>query len=183
MVGYTLIGGFLAAVWTDLLQSVMMFIGVTILVVLALPAAGGLEKASRQAMQNVEQTALEQGATPRQPRRHGIAICVRAGPARRRHAVSAADDGVFVVLLLAVRGHGLPASVVRVMACKDTDVLRRSIFLLAVYNMGIYLPLIAICICARAMMPDLGKESDEVIPRMAPGADAGVAAAARGFRA
>jgi Na+/proline symporter len=28
-VGYTLIGGFLAAVWTDLLQSVMMIIGVS----------------------------------------------------------------------------------------------------------------------------------------------------------
>jgi sodium/pantothenate symporter len=56
---------------------------------------------------------------------------------------------------------------VRVMACKDTRVLRQSMFLLAVYNMGIYLPLIAICICARAMMPDLGAKSDEVIPRMA----------------
>ena len=53
------------------------------------------------------------------------------------------------------------------MACKNTSVLRQSIFLLAIYNMGIYLPLIMICICARAMMPDLGKESDEVIPRMA----------------
>jgi SSS family solute:Na+ symporter/sodium/pantothenate symporter len=40
-------------------------------------------------------------------------------------------------------------------------------FLLALYNMGIYLPLIAICICARALMPDLGMNSDEVIPRMA----------------
>jgi SSS family solute:Na+ symporter/sodium/pantothenate symporter len=53
------------------------------------------------------------------------------------------------------------------MACKNTNVLRRSIFLLAVYNMSIYLPLIMICICARAMMPDLGKASDEVVPRMA----------------
>ena len=46
--------------------------------------------------------------------------------------------------------------------------LRQSMFLLAVYNMGIYLPLIAICIVARAMLPyDLGTKSDEVIPRMA----------------
>src|SRR5262245_21619445 len=64
-------------------------------------------------------------------------------------------------------GTAIPASVVRVMACKNTNVLKRSIFLLAVYNMGIYLPLIAICICARALMPDLGKESDAVVPRMA----------------
>src|SRR6476659_312405 len=51
VVGYTLIGGFLAAVWTDLLQSVMMFIGVMILVVLALWSAGGLEPASRKAVE------------------------------------------------------------------------------------------------------------------------------------
>src|SRR5262245_46907609 len=64
-------------------------------------------------------------------------------------------------------GTAIPASVVRVMACKNTNVLKRSIALLAVYNMGIYLPLIMICICARAMMPDLGKDSDAVVPRMA----------------
>jgi SSS family solute:Na+ symporter/sodium/pantothenate symporter len=65
-------------------------------------------------------------------------------------------------------GTASPASVVRIMACKDTAVLRKSMFLLAIYNMGIYLPLIAICIVARAMLPyDLGPKSDEVIPRMA----------------
>src|SRR5579872_6450077 len=35
VVGYTLLGGFLAAVWTDLFQSVMMLIGVLVLFVLA----------------------------------------------------------------------------------------------------------------------------------------------------
>jgi SSS family solute:Na+ symporter/sodium/pantothenate symporter len=59
-----------------------------------------------------------------------------------------------------------PASVVRIMACKDTRVLRQSIFLLAIYNMFIYLPLIMICIAAKAIMPGLAKP-DEVIPRMA----------------
>jgi SSS family solute:Na+ symporter/sodium/pantothenate symporter len=38
--------------------------------------------------------------------------------------------------------------------------------LLCAYNLGIYLPLICICLCARSLMPDLEK-SDEVIPRMA----------------
>src|SRR4029078_2929083 len=50
-VGYTPIGGFLGAVSTCLLQSVRMFIGVTILVVLALSATGGLEPASRKAVE------------------------------------------------------------------------------------------------------------------------------------
>jgi sodium/pantothenate symporter len=168
VVGYTLIGGFLAAVWTDLLQSVMMFIGVAILVCLAIPAAGGLENASRQAIRNVEQNALNKGATPAAAAHAGIQFA--SGPGLR-------GDGVTPYLPLAMAfsffvfwpfaGTASPASVVRIMACKDTGVLRRSIFLLAVYNMGIYLPLIAICIAARALMPNLGAKSDEVIPRMA----------------
>ncbi|MCI0361569.1 MAG: sodium:solute symporter [Planctomycetaceae bacterium] len=168
VVGYTLIGGFLAAVWTDLLQSIMMIVGVTILVCLAIPAAGGLENASRRAISNVEQLARNQGATPAAAAQAGIQYA--SGPGLR-------GDGVTPYLPLAMAfsffcfwpfaGTASPASVVRIMACKDTGVLRRSIFLLAVYNMGIYLPLIAICICAKALMPNLGGKSDEVIPRMA----------------
>ncbi len=168
VVGYTLIGGFLAAVWTDLLQSVMMFVGVAILVCLALPAVGGLESATRQAIQNVEWTARNQGATPAAAAHAGMQFA--SGPGLR-------GDGVTPYLPLAMAfsffafwpfaGTASPASIVRIMACKDTGVLRRSIFLLAVYNMGIYLPLIAICISARALMPNLGAKSDEVIPRMA----------------
>jgi SSS family solute:Na+ symporter/sodium/pantothenate symporter len=149
VVGYTLIGGFLAAVWTDLLQSVMMFIGVAILVVLALSATGGLEPASRKAVE----VAGPQFAS---------------GPGLR------GDGSPFLPLTMAFSffifwpyaGMASPASVVRIMACKDTRVLRQSIFLLAIYNMGIYLPLIMICICAKALMPGLAKP-DEVIPRMA----------------
>jgi SSS family solute:Na+ symporter/sodium/pantothenate symporter len=149
VVGYTLIGGFLAAVWTDLLQSVMMFIGVMILVVLALWSTGGLEPASRQA-------AAVAGPT------------FTSGPGLR------ANGEAFLPLTMAFSffcfwpfaGMASPASVVRIMACKDTRVLRQSIFLLAIYNMCIYLPLIMVCICAKAMMPGLAKP-DEVIPRMA----------------
>jgi sodium/pantothenate symporter len=167
VVGYTLIGGFLAAVWTDLLQSVMMFVGVTILVVLALSATKGLERASRQAVQNVEQLAIERGKkTPEQARE--AASQYAAGPGRR------SDGTPFLPLTMAFSffcfwpyaGMASPASVVRIMACKSTSVLRRSIFLLAVYNMCIYLPLIMVCICAMALMPGLAKP-DEVIPRMA----------------
>jgi SSS family solute:Na+ symporter/sodium/pantothenate symporter len=52
VVGYTVIGGFLAAVWTDLFQSVLMLAGVMILLPLALIAAGGLEDASIAAARN-----------------------------------------------------------------------------------------------------------------------------------
>jgi sodium/pantothenate symporter len=167
VVGYTLIGGFLAAVWTDLLQSVMMFFGVMILIGLAIPAVGGFEQASRKALANVEQNALSRGDTPAQATQ--AASRYVSGPGQKK------DGSAWLPLTLAFSffcfwpfaGTASPASVVRIMACKDTAVLRKSMFLLAIYNMGIYLPLIAICICARAMMPDLGNKSDEVIPRMA----------------
>jgi SSS family solute:Na+ symporter/sodium/pantothenate symporter len=167
VVGYTLIGGFLAAVWTDLLQSVMMFLGVMILVWLAIPAVGGLTQASRKAIANVEQAALARGDSPEVAERAAVRYASLPGQKR--------DGTPWLPLTMAFSffcfwpfaGTASPASVVRIMACKDTGVLRKSMFLLAVYNMGIYLPLIAICICARALMPDLGTKSDEVIPRMA----------------
>jgi SSS family solute:Na+ symporter/sodium/pantothenate symporter len=61
---------------------------------------------------------------------------------------------------------GSPATLVRLMACKDTRTIRRSVFLLSVYNFMIYVPLMLICVAARAVMPGL-PVSDEVIPRMA----------------
>lgn len=165
VVGYTLIGGFLAAVWTDLLQSVMMFIGVMLLVVLALAATGGLENASRRAVANVEAQALQANKSPEEA--HAIASQYAAGPGLKNNVP-------FLPLTMAISffcfwpyaGMASPASVVRIMACKDTAVLRQSIFLLAIYNMCIYLPLIAICMCAKALLPAL-ETPDEVIPQMA----------------
>jgi SSS family solute:Na+ symporter/sodium/pantothenate symporter len=63
-------------------------------------------------------------------------------------------------------GLGSPATQVRLMACKDTATIRRSVFLLAAYNYMIYLPLLIIAVAARAVMPDLATP-DEAIPRMA----------------
>jgi len=65
-----------------------------------------------------------------------------------------------------IGGIGSPAGMVRVMACKDTNTMRRSIVLLSAYNVLIYLPLIVICICGRALMPNVSP-ADEIIPRLA----------------
>ena len=45
---YTTYGGFHAVVWTDVLQGIVMVIGVLILLPLAINAVGGLEKATKQ---------------------------------------------------------------------------------------------------------------------------------------
>ena len=149
VVGYTVIGGFLAAVWTDLFQSVMMFVGVLILLPLVVSAAGGLEHASQAAVQ-------------------------QTGPEFLLPTGYSADSRTFLPFSLAVSfffvwvyaGMGSPAGMVRVMASKSTETIRKSIFLLAAYNMFIYLPLIVICVCGRAIIPDLEK-TDEIIPRLA----------------
>jgi SSS family solute:Na+ symporter/sodium/pantothenate symporter len=149
VVGYTLVGGFLAAVWTDLFQSVMMFVGVLVLLMLALPAAGGLENATRQAMEHTSpQFALGPG---------------HAADGRQFLPVALAFS---FFLIWPFTNFSSPAGAVRVMACRDTLTIRRSIIVLSIYNFLIYLPLVAICICARAVMKDLAV-SDEVIPRMA----------------
>ncbi|WP_254513061.1 sodium/pantothenate symporter [Anatilimnocola floriformis] len=176
VVGYTLIGGFLAAVWTDLFQSVMMFIGVLALLVLSLYAVGGLENASRGAVEstqiaadNIPQARLAKGLSHGPPVDGNAGLRIISGPGYSKN-----PDHQYLPLSLAISffffwpatGFASPASVTRIMACKDTKTLRRSIVLLCAYNLGIYLPLICICLCARTLMPDLEK-SDEVIPRMA----------------
>jgi SSS family solute:Na+ symporter/sodium/pantothenate symporter len=151
VVGYTLIGGFLAAVWTDLFQSVLMLLGVMILLPLAVSAAGGMEQATL-------------GAIARTDARFAW------GPGY------AADGRAFLPTGLAVSyffvfifsGLGSPAGMVRVMATRSAATIRRSVVLLSLYNLGIYLPLVVICIAARSVLPRLSAP-DEVIPRLALG--------------
>ncbi len=151
VVGYTLMGGFLAAVWTDLFQSLLMFLGVVILLVASLNAAGGLEQATRTSLANTGPGFV-------------------SGPGFMANG----SGHEFLPLSLAISffivwiwgGVGAPAGLVRLMASQNTNVIRRSIYLLSLYNLGIYLPLIVICICGRALIPSL-ESTDQIIPRMA----------------
>lgn len=191
VVGYTLFGGFLASVWTDMFQSVLMAIGVMIMLFLALKTAGGLENATRTAVVKLDERAAAARAELRQfdpttepsdltddeiagltdnlrqavniSKQHGVDFVTGPGMGRAFLPLGLAFS-YFVVWIWG--GMSSPASVVRVMASKSTATLRRSIIVLACYNMLIYLPLIVVCICARSIMPNLAK-SDEVVPRMA----------------
>ncbi len=151
VVSYTLIGGFLASVWTDLFQSVLMIIGVAMLfsLVYLSGAAPSLEQATINAVQQT-----------------GEGYINFSGYAKdgRAFLTPSLACSFFVVWIFG--GMASPASVTRVMASSDTATLRRSIFVLGTYNCFIYLPLICICIAARTIMPNLAA-SDEVIPRMA----------------
>jgi len=151
VVGYTVIGGFLGAVWTDLLQSLMMFVGVLVLLVFAVSAAGGTEEATRKA---VEATGPEYAFAP--------------GYSKDGRLFLPLGLAVSFFLIWSFTGTGQPSSMVRVMASRNTQTMRRSIFLLAFYNFLIYVPLIMICICGRALIPDLPQgKTDEIVPRLA----------------
>lgn len=149
VVGYTMIGGFLASVWTDLFQSVLMVIGVTVLLCLAVPAAGGLQHATEAAISST-----------------GAAYATGPGyhPDGRQFLAPGLAFSMFFVWVYA--GFASPASMIRVMAAQNTEVMRKSIALLSGYNCLIYLPLVAIAICGRALFPKLEK-ADEVIPMLA----------------
>jgi len=173
VVGYTLLGGFLAAVWTDLFQSLMMLVGVIVLLVLSLQQAGGLEQASRQAIKNTDPAtaayALGPGfddpkVNPPDPKKPDKPMTFDAGRPRAFLPLGLAFSYFFVWVY---SGLGSPAGLVRIMAGKSTGVIRRSIYLLSTYNLFIYIPLIVICICGRALIPELPDKTDEIIPRMA----------------
>lgn len=164
VVGYTLFGGFLASVWTDMFQSVLMAIGVVILLTLSLKAAGGLEQATHKAVAKIDAEAaakkLEESTADDKP---GVSFVTGPGLSDVPFLPLGTAISFFFVWIWG--GISSPASVVRVMSAKSTATLRRSIVVLSFYNLMIYLPLIAVCICARAILPTL-TNTDEVVPKM-----------------
>jgi SSS family solute:Na+ symporter/sodium/pantothenate symporter len=148
VVAYTMMGGFLAAVWTDLFQSILMFVGVVCLLYLALNAVPSLEAASRAAVANTGD---------------GFVSGPGFSPDQRQFLTPALAASYFVVWIFG--GLGQPASQVRLMACKDAATIRRSMVLLSGYNMCVYLPLIVICVIGRSLIPHLD-QPDEIIPRL-----------------
>lgn len=162
VVGYTMIGGFLAAVWTDLFQSVMMIIGVAILFALVTWKIGSPEYATNFAMEHLPKPTATSPATANP---NNFVYGPGYNPTGREFLPLTFAASYFFVWIFG--GLGAPATQVRLMACKDTATIRRSVFLLSVYNFFIYFPILFIAIAGRVIMPDLGKSSDEVVPRMA----------------
>jgi SSS family solute:Na+ symporter/sodium/pantothenate symporter len=132
----------------------MMLVGVLVLLALALLAVGGMEQATLTAIDKTGSAAIAFGPGF-DPKAEG-----------REYLPLGLAFSFFWVWVYA--GVGSPAGMVRIMAGKSTEVIRKSIYLLSGYNYLIYLPLVIICVCGRALVPDLppGK-TDEIIPRLA----------------
>ena len=167
VVGYTMIGGFLASVWTDMFQSVLMAVGVIVLFCLVVPGVSQVDWGPVDTAQAGKSEANWGRATEQAVAATGPGFAAGPGfsttPGREFLPATLALS-YFVVWVFG--GIGMPTGMVRVMATKDSRTLRRSIVLLSFYNLLIYLPLLVICISARSIFPTL-QSSEEVIPRLA----------------
>lgn len=143
VVAYTTYGGFLAAVWTDVFQSLVMAVGVLILLPLALWKCGGLEAATLAGMD-----------------RAGDGFAFGPGAGRAFHPVTMAFS---YFVMWAITGAGQPSTMVRLMAFRDSKTLRYSIIYVTIYNAIIYIPLTFIFIAARSILPPLAS-SDDAMP-------------------
>lgn len=145
VVAYTTYGGFLAAIWTDVFQSIIMAIGVMLLLPLAMAASGGFAQATYAGMAQTDP---------------GFAF----GPGAERafHPLGLAISFFF---MWAITGMGQPSTLVRLMAFRDSKTLRYSIIYLTIYNALIYIPLIFIFVAARSILPNLAS-SDDVMPSL-----------------
>ena len=143
---YTAYGGFLAAIWTDVFQSLVMAVGVMILFPLAMNAAGGINSGT---LAGIAQTGDD-------------SFAFGPGASRNFHPISLA---LSFFVMWAISAMGQPSTIVRLMAFRDTKTLRWSIIYLTLYNLVIYVPLIFIFICARQILPNLTR-TDEVMPRL-----------------
>ena len=129
VVAYTAYGGFLAAVWTDVFQSIIMAIGVLILLPLAMQASGGLEQATLKGMKIA-----------------GDGFAFGPGAGRNFHPLGLAFS---FFVMWAITGMGQPSTMVRLMAFRDSRTLRVSIMYLVIYNFLVYIPLILIFVAPK----------------------------------
>lgn len=161
VVGYTTYGGFWAVTWTDVLEGVVMLIGVVLMAFLAMRAVApiqgpegelhGLAAATEHLRQ--QDPALVYGPGPKNFLPLGMAISF--------------------FLMWSMMSPGQPSGMVRMMSFKDTPSLRRALMLVGGYYLLTYGCLLVIFVCARSIFPteylrELGTEGqpDSIMPAM-----------------
>lgn len=146
VVVYTTYGGFWAVTWSDVLQGLMIVAGALLLMVLSLIKVGGLGNA----------TMILRDLNPKLLTGPGPDGFVPIGMA------------VSFFFLWTLGSMGQPVGMVRLMACRDTPTLRRALFMIGLYYLLIYLPLVIAFVCARALFRDEYLDnSDAIMPAMA----------------
>ena len=239
VIGYVVYGGFRAVVWTDVMQGVIMFIGVAIMLILALNQVGGLNKATEKLSemsppkkgkvifdQNSENsdediyikkggfyvtnnnenivtplsslTIKKNSTKPTEIDAYIYERSLISDPIKDISAKIISQDnfaygsnskGVylkapgpdpsnstgFLAIVTALSffifwpfgGTGQPANMVRLMAFKNTQVLKKSLITVAFFYSFIYFFLVVIFCCAKVLMPGMEANADRVMPEFA----------------
>ena len=239
VIGYVVYGGFRAVVWTDVMQGVIMFIGVAIMLILALNQVGGLNKATEKLSemsppkkgkvifeQNSENsdediyikkggfyvtnnnenivtplsslTIKKNSTKPTEIDAYIYKRSIISDPIKDISAKIISQDnfaygsnskGVylkapgpdpsnstgFLAIVTALSffifwpfgGTGQPANMVRLMAFKNTQVLKKSLITVAFFYSFIYFFLVVIFCCAKVLMPGMEANADRVMPEFA----------------
>lgn len=167
VVAYTTYGGFWAVTWTDVLEGIVMFVGVVIMAVLAIKAVPAVT-VTRGAGVTEELHGLA-AATERLRQQDPHLVY---GPGPKNYLPLGTAFSFF--LMWSLMAAGQPSGMVRLMSFKDTPSLRRALLLVSGYFVVTYLCLLAIFICARAIFPteylrEIGTEGepDSIMPAMA----------------
>ncbi|MSR30291.1 MAG: hypothetical protein EXR99_02185 [Gemmataceae bacterium] len=163
VISYTTFGGFWAVTWTDVLEGIVMLVGVVILAFLAwnaVPALGektGLAAATEH-LKNMSSPGSEPGA-------------LVYGPGPGHFLTIGLAFSFFCLWPLASAGQ--PSAMVRLMSFKDTPSLRRALVLVSSYYLLTYFSLLVIFICARSIFPtqylrEIGSEGvpDSIMPAL-----------------
>ncbi|MFP6855143.1 MAG: hypothetical protein VB980_05110, partial [Opitutales bacterium] len=246
VIAYVTYGGFRAVVWTDVMQGVVMGIGVLVMLWLALTQVGSLENATRKM---AEMTPPEKGKAtfqwegfgeaPQLPKGTWLTIPTLAGeerilrlaeslhflqdnngssnaevllltsePERERieplalptglslvslntkpYQSGACEKGIYLrppgpsadhaggflsvglalsfFLFWPFGNSGQPSNMVRLMAFRDVNTLRRAILLVCVYYSFLYFSLVIIFCCGRLLLPGMEIDPDRIMPELA----------------
>src|SRR5262249_18620103 len=134
--------------WTDVLQGLVIVAGALLLMFFALRQVGGLGEATTRLRQIDPKLITAPGPGDYVPL--GLAVSF--------------------FFLWTIAAMGQPVGMVRLMACRDTPTLRRSLFMIGLFYALIYLPLVITFICARVHFGDrFIEEPDKIMPAMALG--------------
>ena len=239
VIGYVVYGGFKAVVWTDMMQGIIMFLGVAIMLILVLSQVGGLERATRELHKMVppkacvvafertsdnsqEKILIKKGTWYRTSDNDAFVVPSKSTfitegtnesssvkaylyddsnpetfsktsmaqiKSEEEYAYGNNKKGVylsapgpdlkkgtgFLAIVTALSffifwpfgGTGQPANMVRLMAFKNTQTLRRSIITVAFFYSFIYFCLVIIFCCGKVLMPGMEGNPDRVMPELA----------------
>ena len=198
VVFYTAYGGFRAVVWTDVMQGLIMVIGVVLLLPLTLHTAyvylspvrvdadtigkpiPQVERYAGREQREAEPFRLAQ--LPEGLRKVNDHLkrndpAAMTGPGAKVVATESGTEikaflplsmAISFFFMWAISGTGQPGTMIRLMAFRDSKILRRAIFTVCMYYGLIYLPLVVIFVTAKTL--PLGIEpgqEDKVMPTTA----------------